>query len=130
MLVLIPSECRERKVKYPAPWGGKGGKASAFQGLPWGIDTFHLVVFNGNYVQLWFPCGKTSVYTDFYNDIPYPNYHKDFMTCQKPNNKESNRCPSIVQLLFSVDYFQVFALGPEPPLEFACSACPFGSTWF
>jgi|GEM_PF-1228259 len=40
-MVLLPSECRESKVKYPAPWGGKGGEASWIQGLPWGIDTFH-----------------------------------------------------------------------------------------
>ncbi len=40
-MVPLPSECRESKVKYPAPWGGKGGEASSFQGLPWGIDTFH-----------------------------------------------------------------------------------------
>jgi len=37
----IPSECRESKVKYPALWDGEGGKTSAFQSLPWGIDTFH-----------------------------------------------------------------------------------------
>ena len=41
MLVPFPSECRESKVRYPAPWGQRGGFASAFQGLPWGIDTFH-----------------------------------------------------------------------------------------
>jgi hypothetical protein len=40
-MVPLPSECRERKVRYPALWGGKGGKASFSQGLPWGIDTFH-----------------------------------------------------------------------------------------
>jgi len=39
MMGPFPSECRENKVKYPAPWGGKGGKASWVQGLPWGIDT-------------------------------------------------------------------------------------------
>ena len=33
-MVPIPSECRESKVRYPAPWGGKGGKASWVQGLP------------------------------------------------------------------------------------------------
>ncbi|PKL20167.1 MAG: hypothetical protein CVV48_14295 [Spirochaetae bacterium HGW-Spirochaetae-4] len=32
----LPSECRQRKDPYLAPWGGKGGKASSFQGLPWG----------------------------------------------------------------------------------------------
>jgi len=42
ILVPILSECRESKVKYPAPWCGKGGKASDFQGWPWGIDTFHI----------------------------------------------------------------------------------------
>jgi hypothetical protein len=41
MVVSFPSECRESKVSYPAPWGGKGGEASALQGLPWGIDIFH-----------------------------------------------------------------------------------------
>jgi len=41
MVVPFPSECRESKVRYPAPWGPRGGEASAFQGLPWGIDTFH-----------------------------------------------------------------------------------------
>jgi hypothetical protein len=41
ILVPILSECLESKVKYPAPWGGKGGKASVFQGWPWGIDTLH-----------------------------------------------------------------------------------------
>jgi len=51
-MVPIPSECRESKVKYPAPWGGKGGHASAFQGLPWGIDTFHLMgSWNENYTN-------------------------------------------------------------------------------
>ena len=38
----LPNECRERKEKYPTPWGGIGGEASRIQGLPWGIDTFHL----------------------------------------------------------------------------------------
>ena len=41
LMVPIPSECQESKVKYPAPWGGKGRKAAWIQGLPWGIDTFH-----------------------------------------------------------------------------------------
>ena len=40
-MVPILSECRESKVKYPAPWGGIGGEAYLVQGLPWGIDTFH-----------------------------------------------------------------------------------------
>jgi hypothetical protein len=26
--VLFPSEWRESKVRYPVPWGGKGGNAS------------------------------------------------------------------------------------------------------
>ncbi|MCF7944068.1 MAG: hypothetical protein K9L75_00855 [Spirochaetia bacterium] len=39
--VPFPSESRERKEKYPAPWGGKRGEDSWVQGLPWGIDTFH-----------------------------------------------------------------------------------------
>jgi hypothetical protein len=34
LMVPLPSECRESKVEYAAPSGGKGGKASAFQGLP------------------------------------------------------------------------------------------------
>ncbi|PKL12833.1 MAG: hypothetical protein CVV52_08450 [Spirochaetae bacterium HGW-Spirochaetae-8] len=38
MMVPFPNECRESKVRYPAPWVGKGGKASWVQGLPWGID--------------------------------------------------------------------------------------------
>jgi len=42
MVVPFLSECRERKVRYPAPWSPRGGEASALQGLPWGIDTFHL----------------------------------------------------------------------------------------
>ncbi|MDK2858867.1 MAG: hypothetical protein PWP25_53, partial [Sphaerochaeta sp.] len=25
MMVPPPSECRESKVRYPVPWGGKGG---------------------------------------------------------------------------------------------------------
>ena len=37
----LPSESRERRGRYPAPWGGSGGEASTFQGLPWGCDTFH-----------------------------------------------------------------------------------------
>jgi hypothetical protein len=41
MMGLLPSECRESKVKYPFPWGGKGGNASWVQFLPRGIDTFH-----------------------------------------------------------------------------------------
>jgi hypothetical protein len=32
----FPSECRQRKDPYLAPWGGKGGKASQVQGLSWG----------------------------------------------------------------------------------------------
>ncbi|RFU93798.1 hypothetical protein DYP60_12840 [Sphaerochaeta halotolerans] len=28
MMVPLPSECRESKVRYPVPWGGKGGNAS------------------------------------------------------------------------------------------------------
>jgi len=32
----LPSECRQRKDPYLAHWGGKGGKASWVQGLPWG----------------------------------------------------------------------------------------------
>ncbi len=37
----LPSECRERKVRYLAPWGGTGGEASWVHPLPWGVDTFH-----------------------------------------------------------------------------------------
>ena len=40
-VVTLPSECRQRKDSCLAPWGGNGGRASIFQGLPWGIDTFH-----------------------------------------------------------------------------------------
>ncbi|MBL7006221.1 MAG: hypothetical protein ISR78_03965 [Spirochaetia bacterium] len=39
-MVPLPSECRDRKVTYPAPWGGKGGEASWGQGLPWGMIPF------------------------------------------------------------------------------------------
>jgi ABC-type sugar transport system substrate-binding protein len=28
MMGPLPSECRESKVRYPVPWGGKGGNAS------------------------------------------------------------------------------------------------------
>ena len=41
VIIPLPSESRKRKVKDPAPGGGEGGRASYFQGLPWGIDTFH-----------------------------------------------------------------------------------------
>ncbi len=34
MMVLLPSECRESKVRYPVPWDGKEGNASWVQGLP------------------------------------------------------------------------------------------------
>jgi hypothetical protein len=37
-MVPLASECRESKVKYSAPWCGKGGEAFWFQGLPWGIE--------------------------------------------------------------------------------------------
>jgi hypothetical protein len=40
-VATLPSECRERKEKYPVPWGGIGGEASRVRGLPRGIDTFH-----------------------------------------------------------------------------------------
>ena len=40
-MVPLPSEYRERKVREAAPWGPRGGETLAFQGLPWGIDTFH-----------------------------------------------------------------------------------------
>ena len=54
MLVPFPSECRESKVRYPAPWGGKGGIASWVQSLLWGIDTFHLKRFKWRLVcVLW-----------------------------------------------------------------------------
>jgi hypothetical protein len=39
------------KYQYPAPWGGKGGNASAFQGLPWGIDTFHFEGFPKEFLK-------------------------------------------------------------------------------
>ncbi len=35
-VVTLPSECRQRKDPYLAPWGEKGGGASWVQGLPWG----------------------------------------------------------------------------------------------
>jgi len=35
-----PERVPEKQGKTPSTWGGKGGEASAFQGLPWGIDTF------------------------------------------------------------------------------------------
>jgi len=41
MMVPLASECRERKVKYPAPRSGEGSEASYFPSLPWGIDTLH-----------------------------------------------------------------------------------------
>ena len=45
-MLPLPSECRQRKDPYLAPWGEKGGFASWVQGLPWGgIDTFHLQLF-------------------------------------------------------------------------------------
>ena len=28
MMLPLPSECRESKMRYPVPWGGKGGNAS------------------------------------------------------------------------------------------------------
>ena len=37
----LPSECWQRKDPYLAPWGDKGGLASTFLGLPWGMHTFH-----------------------------------------------------------------------------------------
>jgi hypothetical protein len=38
---LFPSECRDRKVKYPAPWGGiEPPKRFWVQGLPWGMIPF------------------------------------------------------------------------------------------
>jgi len=40
-MLPLPSECRQRKDPYLAPWGGEGGEASTFLGLPWGMDTFH-----------------------------------------------------------------------------------------
>ena len=43
-MLPLPSEGRESKVSYSAPWGGKGGNASLVQGLPWGIDTFHYLI--------------------------------------------------------------------------------------
>jgi hypothetical protein len=42
-MVPITSECWESEVKQPASWSGKKRIACAFQGLPWGIDTFHLL---------------------------------------------------------------------------------------
>jgi hypothetical protein len=51
-MVSLSSECWESKVKYPAPWAGKGGKASASQGLPWGIDSFHLSLLFVCYAKL------------------------------------------------------------------------------
>jgi hypothetical protein len=42
MLVPFPSECWESKVRYRASWGGKGSFAPWVQGLPWGIDAFHI----------------------------------------------------------------------------------------
>jgi len=40
-MIPPPSECRKSKVKYPAPWSSKVGEASAFKGLPCGLDTFY-----------------------------------------------------------------------------------------
>jgi len=45
MMVPLSSECRESKMGYPAPWGGKRGKASAFLCLLWDIDTFHFGIY-------------------------------------------------------------------------------------
>ena len=39
------------KVREAAPWGGKGGEASAFQGLPWGSDTFHFSEISNSILQ-------------------------------------------------------------------------------
>ncbi|PKL22819.1 MAG: hypothetical protein CVV48_00025 [Spirochaetae bacterium HGW-Spirochaetae-4] len=33
LLATLPSECRERTVQYPAPWGNKGGNAFLGPGL-------------------------------------------------------------------------------------------------
>ena len=44
LMILIPNECQERKVREAAPWGPRGGEASALEGLPWGIDTFHSLI--------------------------------------------------------------------------------------
>jgi len=37
LMVTIPSKCRKSKMKHLST-GGKGGEASAFQGLPWGVS--------------------------------------------------------------------------------------------
>ncbi|MEA5033046.1 MAG: biotin--[acetyl-CoA-carboxylase] ligase [Sphaerochaeta sp.] len=42
-MLPLPSECRQRKDSYLAPWGGKGGEASRVHPLPWGRDTFHFM---------------------------------------------------------------------------------------
>jgi len=42
----LSGDCLESKRKYPAPWGGKGGKAALIQGSPWGIDNFHYVYYH------------------------------------------------------------------------------------
>jgi hypothetical protein len=41
ILVPLPSECRESKVRYPAPWGAKEAKPTGSRACPGGIDTFH-----------------------------------------------------------------------------------------
>ena len=75
-MVPLPSECRESKVKYPAPWGGKGGNASAFQGLPWGIYTFHFEVFRPSdlcqalfFFEWWFEVHLAAVSDGFIEQV-------------------------------------------------------------
>ncbi len=43
-MVTLPTGCRQRKDLYLASWGDRGGKASTFLGLPWGIDPFHSIL--------------------------------------------------------------------------------------
>ena len=52
-MVPFPSESRERKETYPAPWGGiEPPKRFWVQGLPWGMIPF-IIVSAGMYAGIW-----------------------------------------------------------------------------
>jgi hypothetical protein len=40
-MATFPSECRQRKDPYLAPFGGKGGEVSRIRLVYWGSGAFH-----------------------------------------------------------------------------------------
>ncbi len=101
-MIPIPSECRERKLKYLVPWDGKGGEASFPRACPRVlipfVDTFHFeFLIPGNSSGFFGP-------TERYDE--YENHHSEFEKAKQVivSPGLTNQVPEIHQHIDNAGY--------------------------